>query len=112
MYFPPSKNAKLRNEITTFQQLDDESLYEAWERFKELLRKCPHYGIPHCIHGQKLNRKMHTLKKFTKAGPSGTSATLGAVDDDGSKGPSMTAILEFMCIIEPMTISFVRSIAV
>ena len=48
-YFPPSKNAKLRNEITIFQQLDDESLYEAWERFKELLRKCPHHGIPHCI---------------------------------------------------------------
>ncbi|KAA3466221.1 hypothetical protein EPI10_001332 [Gossypium australe] len=30
-----NKDAKLRNEITTFQQLDDESLYEAWERFKE-----------------------------------------------------------------------------
>ncbi|XP_062075621.1 uncharacterized protein LOC133779716 [Humulus lupulus] len=48
-YFPPTKNAKLRNEITSFQQLDEESLYEAWERFKELLRKCPHHGIPHCI---------------------------------------------------------------
>ncbi|XP_062119801.1 uncharacterized protein LOC133834258 [Humulus lupulus] len=48
-YFPPTKNAKLRHEITSFQQLDDDSLYEAWERFKELLRKCPHHGIPHCI---------------------------------------------------------------
>ncbi|XP_062089712.1 uncharacterized protein LOC133796256 [Humulus lupulus] len=48
-YFPPTKNAKLRNEITSFQQLDEESLYEAWERFKELLHKCPHHGIPHCI---------------------------------------------------------------
>ncbi|XP_062075567.1 uncharacterized protein LOC133779647 [Humulus lupulus] len=48
-YFPPTKNAKLRNEITSFQQLDEESLYEAWERFKELLRKFPHHGIPHCI---------------------------------------------------------------
>ncbi|XP_062075610.1 uncharacterized protein LOC133779698 [Humulus lupulus] len=48
-YFPPTKNAKLRNEITSFQQLDEESLYEAWERFKELLRKCLHHGIPHCI---------------------------------------------------------------
>lgn len=28
-YFPPTKNAKCRNEITSFQQLDDESLYEA-----------------------------------------------------------------------------------
>ncbi|XP_062100162.1 uncharacterized protein LOC133806042 [Humulus lupulus] len=28
---------------------DEESLLEAWERFKELLRRCPHHGIPHCI---------------------------------------------------------------
>ncbi|XP_062089707.1 uncharacterized protein LOC133796249 [Humulus lupulus] len=48
-YFPPTKNAKLRNQITSFQQLDEESLYEAWERFKELLGKFPHRGIPHCI---------------------------------------------------------------
>ncbi|KAH9770018.1 hypothetical protein KPL71_012225 [Citrus sinensis] len=26
-----------------------ESLYEAWELFKELLRRCPHHGIPCCI---------------------------------------------------------------
>ncbi|XP_062115229.1 uncharacterized protein LOC133829536 [Humulus lupulus] len=48
-HFPPTKNAKLHNEITSFQRLKEESLYEAWERFKELLRKCPHHGIPHCI---------------------------------------------------------------
>ncbi|KAH9716153.1 hypothetical protein KPL71_021359 [Citrus sinensis] len=48
-YFPPTKNAKLRNEITSFHQLEDESLYEAWERFKELLRRCPHHDIPCCI---------------------------------------------------------------
>ena len=48
-YFPPTKNAKLRNEITSFHQLEDESLCDAWERFKELLRRCPHHGIPCCI---------------------------------------------------------------
>ncbi|XP_062085597.1 uncharacterized protein LOC133791695 [Humulus lupulus] len=48
-YFPPTKNAKFRNEIVSFQQLEDESVCDAWERFKELLRKCPHHGIPHCI---------------------------------------------------------------
>ncbi|KAG8491357.1 hypothetical protein CXB51_014478 [Gossypium anomalum] len=52
-YFLPSKIAKLRNGITTFQKMDDESLYKAWERFKELLRKCPHHGIPHCIQLEK-----------------------------------------------------------
>ncbi|XP_062100696.1 uncharacterized protein LOC133806621 [Humulus lupulus] len=48
-YFPPTKNAKFRSEIMSFQQLEDESTSDAWERFKELLRKCPHHGIPHCI---------------------------------------------------------------
>ena len=28
-YFPPTKNAKLRNEIIFFHQLEDESLYDA-----------------------------------------------------------------------------------
>ncbi|GKU88727.1 hypothetical protein SLEP1_g2957 [Rubroshorea leprosula] len=45
-FFPPSKIAKLRNDITTFVQFDNESLYEAWERFKELLRQCPNHGLP------------------------------------------------------------------
>ena len=36
-YFPLTKNTKLRNEITSFHQLENESLYETWERFKELL---------------------------------------------------------------------------
>ena len=38
-YFPPTKNSRMRNEITSFQQLDGENLHEAWERYKELLRK-------------------------------------------------------------------------
>ncbi|KAF7801000.1 uncharacterized protein G2W53_044496 [Senna tora] len=45
-YFPPGKTAKMTNDITSFVLLDNESLYEAWERFKELLRKCPHHGLP------------------------------------------------------------------
>ncbi|KAJ9557548.1 hypothetical protein OSB04_012162 [Centaurea solstitialis] len=43
------KNAQSRNDICTFQQLDGEAVPTAWERFKELLRKCPHHGIPYCI---------------------------------------------------------------
>ncbi|XP_062081031.1 uncharacterized protein LOC133785832 [Humulus lupulus] len=44
-FFPPSKATKLRGEINNFSQFYGESLYDAWERFKELLRKCPHHGI-------------------------------------------------------------------
>ncbi|GJR97676.1 reverse transcriptase domain-containing protein [Tanacetum coccineum] len=42
-FFPPSKTTNLRNEITNFRQIAQESFSEAWERFKELLRKCPHH---------------------------------------------------------------------
>nr|GEW75947.1 DNA-directed DNA polymerase [Tanacetum cinerariifolium] len=44
-FFPPSKTTNLRNEITNFQQRFDESLSEAWDRFKDLLRACPHHAI-------------------------------------------------------------------
>nr|GEV75266.1 hypothetical protein [Tanacetum cinerariifolium] len=44
-FFPPSKTTNLRNEITRFQQRFDESFYEAWECFNDLLRACPHYGF-------------------------------------------------------------------
>nr|GFA86077.1 reverse transcriptase domain-containing protein [Tanacetum cinerariifolium] len=37
-FFPPLKTINLRNEITRFQQRFDESFYEAWERFNDLLR--------------------------------------------------------------------------
>ncbi|XP_021754482.1 uncharacterized protein LOC110719779 [Chenopodium quinoa] len=38
------KTARLRNELSTFRQSDEESLYEAWRRFKRLQRQCPHHG--------------------------------------------------------------------
>jgi len=44
-FLPPSKTASLRNQITSFAQREDESLYEAWERFKDLLRLRPHHGL-------------------------------------------------------------------
>ncbi|GKA11832.1 retrovirus-related pol polyprotein from transposon TNT 1-94 [Tanacetum coccineum] len=43
-YYPPARTAKKMEEINNFQQEPDESLFRAWERFKELLMKCPlHY---------------------------------------------------------------------
>ncbi|GJW18805.1 reverse transcriptase domain-containing protein [Tanacetum coccineum] len=44
-FFPPSKTTNLQNEITRFQQRFDESFYEAWDRFNDLLRACPHHGF-------------------------------------------------------------------
>nr|GEV93519.1 reverse transcriptase domain-containing protein [Tanacetum cinerariifolium] len=44
-FFPPSRTTNLRNEISNFQQKFDESFHEAWERDKDLLCACPHYGF-------------------------------------------------------------------
>nr|GEZ22033.1 reverse transcriptase domain-containing protein [Tanacetum cinerariifolium] len=44
-FFPPSKTTYMRNEITNFLQKSNETFNEAWERFKELLRQCPHHGF-------------------------------------------------------------------
>ncbi|GKA30334.1 reverse transcriptase domain-containing protein [Tanacetum coccineum] len=42
-FFPPSKTTHLKNEISRFTQKFEETFGEAWERFKEMLRACPHY---------------------------------------------------------------------
>nr|GFB22822.1 hypothetical protein [Tanacetum cinerariifolium] len=42
-FFPPSKTTHLKNKISRFTQRFDETFSEAWERFKDLLRACPHH---------------------------------------------------------------------
>nr|GEX44857.1 reverse transcriptase domain-containing protein [Tanacetum cinerariifolium] len=43
--FSPPRTTNLRNEISNFQQRFDESFHEAWDRYKYLLRACPHHGF-------------------------------------------------------------------
>ncbi|GJY76879.1 reverse transcriptase domain-containing protein [Tanacetum coccineum] len=43
--FPPSKTTHLKNEVSRFTQKFEETFSEAWERFKEMLRACPHHGF-------------------------------------------------------------------
>nr|GEU78230.1 reverse transcriptase domain-containing protein [Tanacetum cinerariifolium] len=44
-YFPPSMVTKLRNEITNFRKRPDESLFEAWERYKLSIDRCPNHNM-------------------------------------------------------------------
>nr|GEZ19986.1 reverse transcriptase domain-containing protein [Tanacetum cinerariifolium] len=44
-FFPPSKTTHLKNEISRFTQRFKETFGEAWDRFKEMLRACPHHGF-------------------------------------------------------------------
>nr|GFB02969.1 reverse transcriptase domain-containing protein [Tanacetum cinerariifolium] len=64
-FFPPSKTTYLRNEITNFLQKPNETFNEAWERFKDLLRQCPHHGFS----------ELHQLDTFYNAlNPNGQDA--------------------------------------
>ncbi|GJW40010.1 reverse transcriptase domain-containing protein [Tanacetum coccineum] len=52
-FFPPSRRTNLRNEISTFQQRFNESFHEAWDRYKDLLRACPHHArLTHVVNQQ------------------------------------------------------------
>ena len=44
-FFPLAKIAQLVQEINTFRQLEGENLAETWERFHELLRRCPYHRL-------------------------------------------------------------------
>jgi hypothetical protein len=42
-YFPMSKYWEKKMEISNFKQGESESLYDAWERFNLLLKRCPNH---------------------------------------------------------------------
>ena len=43
--FPSEKATKMRIEIHNFAQYERENFYEAWDRYKDILRKCPYHGL-------------------------------------------------------------------
>ena len=44
-FFPNSRKMEARTAISMFSQGGNESLNEAWERFKSMIRKCPSHGF-------------------------------------------------------------------
>ncbi|XP_050915581.1 uncharacterized protein LOC127130652 [Lathyrus oleraceus] len=44
-YFPPSETAMLRAQINGFKQKDNESFFDAWERYKDMMQICLHHGL-------------------------------------------------------------------
>ena len=45
-YYSVGKNSAMRRAIREFSQGSGEVFYEVWERLRDLLRQCPHHGIP------------------------------------------------------------------
>jgi hypothetical protein len=44
-FFPMHKYMEKKTEITSFKQGESESLYDAWERFKLMLKRCPAHDL-------------------------------------------------------------------
>ena len=38
-FFPPALTVERRGEIIVFKQVEDESLYTSWERFKRMMKR-------------------------------------------------------------------------
>ena len=44
-FFPPHRTNSFKRQITSFTQTNGETLYQCWDRFKELFNICPHHGF-------------------------------------------------------------------
>ncbi|XP_050233121.1 uncharacterized protein LOC126681618 [Mercurialis annua] len=67
-YFSRGKTARMTKETIDFFQLHGESLYQAWERFKELKRICPHHHLG----------RVHLISIFYNGTNERTRATIDA----------------------------------
>nr|GEY25608.1 reverse transcriptase domain-containing protein [Tanacetum cinerariifolium] len=81
-FFPPSKTTCLRNEIINFLQNPNEMFNEAWERFKDLLRQCPHQGFSELHHKSKVrySRSRVTDVRANANAPPPSSSHLNSFD--------------------------------
>jgi len=44
-FFPVGNTNALRTKISSFQQHNDETIREVWERFQDYILECPHHGM-------------------------------------------------------------------
>ncbi|GJV47292.1 reverse transcriptase domain-containing protein [Tanacetum coccineum] len=92
-FFPPSKTTNLRNEITNFKQRFDESFSEAWDRFKDLLRACPHHGFRELHHTLIHSKVRHSRSKAIIAKVSTSTSTSGVSPDVAELKDMVRALL-------------------
>ena len=63
-YQSPDKVSKLRSDIMTFTQLDNESIHDPLKRYKVLLTKASNYGLPLWLEIQFFYNGLHPNTKM------------------------------------------------
>ncbi|XP_057760529.1 uncharacterized protein LOC130980901 [Arachis stenosperma] len=79
-FFPAEVTDRLRKEISCIIQGKSETLYEYWERFRNLLDSCPHHKIDQLV----------LISYFTKGMKPQDKTTLDAMSNDSLKKYKMT----------------------
>ena len=91
-FFPPALTAERRGEIIVFKQGEEESLYNAWERFKRLLKRCPMHGIDLptqmdiFFHAMNYRQVIEDLAKCNYKAPSEASGSSSRLKGNGIIG--------------------------
>jgi len=72
-YFPMSKYWDKKMEIQNFKQRDTESLYDAWERFTLMLKRCPNHELSEKQYLQIFTEGLtHNIRMFLDASAGGS----------------------------------------
>nr|GEV83681.1 reverse transcriptase domain-containing protein [Tanacetum cinerariifolium] len=87
-FFPPSRTTNLRNEISNFRQRFDESFHEAWDRYKDFLRACPHHGFT----------ELHQLDTFYNALNLADQDSLNAAAVSSNPPPAFVKAVAENCV--------------
>ncbi|GJT03422.1 hypothetical protein Tco_0824591 [Tanacetum coccineum] len=82
-YCPHGRTAKKMEEINNFQQELDETLYQAWERFKELLMKCPQHYLTEMQELKILKKAIQEMAEYSQKWHNGTSRGISTKTFDG-----------------------------
>ncbi|GKC65108.1 putative reverse transcriptase domain-containing protein, partial [Tanacetum coccineum] len=72
-YCPPFRTAKRMEEINNFQQEPYETLYQAWERFKELLLRCPQVYFTNMQEADDTKKAIQEMANYSQKWHNGTS---------------------------------------
>lgn len=80
-YFPIHKQIAARDQILSFVQRHGEGFYDAWERYKDLIRRCPNHGLQRWLELQIFYRGLsHDARSFVDMAACG-SITNKTLDD-------------------------------
>nr|GEV12621.1 reverse transcriptase domain-containing protein [Tanacetum cinerariifolium] len=97
-FFPPSKTTNLRNEIMRFQQRFDESFYEAWERFNDLLRDSLNSAAGGNFLDKMTRECLKIIESNSKVRQSRAKAVVAKVAPVSSSTPAPVKAVEPNCV--------------